>query len=74
MNIDALRTPGITPLPIRIGQTDAMYLPLPDGPYLIVSAGVHSVTVTFGPTSFTPAEAPVRAAAVAGLVRATMRG
>jgi len=74
VNVDALRSPGVDPLPIKIGPTTAMYLPLRDGPFLITSAGIYSVSVTLGPTSFDPAKAPAIAAAVAALVLTRVRG
>ena len=74
VNADALRSPGVDPLPIKIGPTTAMYLPLRDGPFLITSAGIYSVSVTLGPTSFDPAKAPAIAAAVAALVLTRVRG
>ncbi len=74
VNVDALRTPGVNPIPITIGPTTAMYLPLPDGPFLIASTGIYAVTVTLGPTSFTPDKAPAAAAAVAAMVLTRMRG
>ncbi len=73
-NVDALRSPGTDPTPIKIGPTTAMYLPLREGPYLIASTGIYSVPVTLGPTSFTPDKAPATAAAVAALVLTRVRG
>jgi len=74
VNVDALRTPGVNPIPITIGPTTAMYLPLPDGPFLIASTGIYAVSVTLGPTSFTPDKAPAAAAAVAAMTLTRMRG
>jgi len=37
VNVDALRTPAANPIPITIGRMTAMYLPLPDGPFVIAS-------------------------------------
>jgi len=74
VNVDALRSPGVDALPIKIGPTTAMHLPLRDGPFLITSAGIYSVSVTLGPTSFDPAKAPAIAAAVAALVLTRVRG
>jgi len=68
-----LRTPGVDPLPIKIGRMTAMYLPLRDGPMLIGSTGIYSITVILGPTSFSPDEAPARAAAVAGMALSGVR-
>jgi len=51
-----------------------MYLPLPDGPFLIASTGIYSVSVTLGPTSFTPDKAPATAAEVAAMVLTRVRG
>lgn len=73
VNVEAMRGPGEDPMPIKIGQMTATYLPLHDGPYLIVSSGIYSVSVTLGPTSFAPEEAPARAAAVAGMVLTSVR-
>lgn len=73
INVEALRTPGVDPLPIKIGRMTAMYLPLRDGPMLIGSTGVYSITVILGPTSFSPDEAPARAAAVAGMALSGVR-
>ena len=73
MNVDALRSPGTDPTPIKIGPSTAMYLPLREGPYLIASTGIYSVSVTLGPTSFTPDKAPAAAAAVAALVLTRVR-
>ncbi len=61
------------PVPIAVGQTTGMYLALPDGPVLLASAGTYSVTLTLGPTSFSPEQAPARAAAVAELVLSQVR-
>ncbi len=74
VNVDALRTPGVNPIPITIGPTTAMYLPLPDGPFLIASTGIYAVSVTLGPTSFTPDKAPAAAAEVAAMVLTRVRG
>jgi len=74
VNVDALRTPGVNPIPITIGRMTAMYLPLPDGPFLIASTGIYSVSVTLGPTSFTPDKAPATAAEVAAMVLTRVRG
>jgi len=73
VNVEALRTPGVNPIPIAVGQTTGMYLALPDGPVLLASAGTYSVTLTLGPTSFSPEQAPARAAAVAELVLSQVR-
>jgi len=74
VNVDALRTPGVNPIPITIGRMTAMYLPLPDGPFLIASTGIYAVSVTLGPTSFTPDQAPATAAEVAAMVLTRVRG
>ncbi len=74
VNVDALRAPGVNPIPITIGPTTAMYLPLPDGPFLIASTGIYAVSVTLGPTSFTPDKAPAAAAEVAAMVLTRVRG
>jgi len=74
VNVDALRTPVVNPIPITIGPTTAMYLPLPDGPFLIASTGIYAVSVTLGPTSFTPDKAPAAAAEVAAMVLTMVRG
>jgi len=74
VNVDALRTPGVNPAPITIGPTTALYLPLPDGPFLIASTGIYAVSVTLGPTSFSPDRAPATAAEVAALVLTRVRG
>lgn len=73
LNVEALRTPGINPVPVTVGQLAGMYLPLTDGPLLIASAGIYSVTITLGPTSFAPDEALSRAEAVAGMVLSGVR-
>jgi hypothetical protein len=73
VNVDALRTPGVEPLPIPIGGMTGMYLALRDGPMLIASSGIYSVTVTLGPTSFSPKAAIGSAAAVAGMVLTNVR-
>ena len=73
VNVEALRTPGVNPIPIAVGQTTGMYLVLPDGPMLLASAGTYSLTLTLGPTSFRPDQAPARAAAVADIVLTHVR-
>ena len=42
--------------------------------FLIASTGVYAVSVTLGPTSFTPDKAPAAAAAVAAMTLTRMRG
>ncbi len=59
VNVDALRTPAANPIPIAIGRKTAIYPPLPDGPFLIASTGIYAVSVTLGPTSFTPTKRPL---------------
>lgn len=73
VNVEALSIPGVNPVPVAIGQLSGSYLALPDGPLLIASAGIYSVTVTLGPTSFVPGEAPSRAATVAAMVFSVVR-
>ncbi len=73
VNVDALRVPGVDPIAVPIGGVDATYLALPDGPLLIASAGIYSVTVTLGPTSFSPEAAIGSAAAVARMVFTNVR-
>jgi len=41
---------------------------------VIASTGIYSVSVTLGPTSFTPDKAPAAAAAVAAMVLTRVRG
>jgi len=74
VNVATLRSPGTDPTPIKIGPSTAMYLPLRDGPYLIASTGIYSVSVTLGPTSFNPDKAPATAVAVAAIVLTRVRG
>ncbi len=58
VNVDALRSPETDPIPIKIGPSTAMYLPLHDGPYLIASTGIYSVSVTSAPPASTPIRRP----------------
>ena len=73
VNVEALRIPGVEPVPVTAGGMTGMYLALPDGPVLIASAGIYSVTVSLGPTSFSPDAAIGSAAAVAGMVLTNVR-
>lgn len=73
VNVEALRTPGVDPVPVTAGAMTGEYLALPDGPMLIASAGLYSITVSLGPTSFTPEAAIRSAAAVAGLALTSVR-
>lgn len=73
VNVEALTVPGMNPVPVTIGALSGFYLALPDGPLLIASAGIYSLTVSLGPTSFSPNEALSRAGTVAGMVLTSVR-
>lgn len=73
LNVEALRTPGVDPIPIPVGAITGMYLPLRDGPLLIASSGIYSITITLGATSFSPDAAIGSAAAVANLALSNVR-